>query len=94
MLETPEFKSEDEEAAWWDHNQEAILREFEQAAQDGTLGHGTLASAGLLGATSIHLDPRDAELARSLAEQRGLGYQAYLEMILHQALAQEAAKGV
>jgi len=38
------------------------------------------------------LDPTDVELARTQAEERGLRYQTYLKMVLHQALAQEARK--
>jgi hypothetical protein len=41
-LKTPEFKTEDDEARWWKNNQSLLLNEFEQAAKDGTLSHGTL----------------------------------------------------
>ena len=32
------------------------------------------------------LDPADAELARTQAEQRGLEYEAYVKMLVHEAL--------
>jgi predicted DNA binding CopG/RHH family protein len=41
---------------------------------------------------TIRLDPTDVELARTQAEERGLRYQTYLKMVLHQALTQEASK--
>lgn len=41
--EGKQFKDEAEEAAWWEQNQDALAREFEGAAQDGTLGHGSVA---------------------------------------------------
>ena len=92
MFETPEFKSQEEEANWWDSHKDYILQELEQAAKEGTLGHGTLARAGLTRTTTIRLDPKDIDLARSQAEQRGLKYQTYLKMIIHQALMEEAGK--
>jgi hypothetical protein len=42
-LQTPDFKSEAEEAAWWDSHPDETLALFEQAAKDGALGRGTLA---------------------------------------------------
>ena len=89
-LQTPEFKNEAEEAAWWDSHPDETLAIFEQAAQDGTLGRGTLSRRSQTAATSIRLDAADIELAKSIAQQRGLRYQTYLKMIIHQHLVQEA----
>jgi predicted DNA binding CopG/RHH family protein len=91
-LMTPEFKSEEEEARWWAENQDLLLNEFKAAAKQGTLGRGTLARRGQTPTTTIRLDPSDIELAKIQAEQRGLKYQTYLKMIIHQALQQEAGK--
>jgi predicted DNA binding CopG/RHH family protein len=90
ILETPEFKTEQEEANWWANNQSLLLKEFQQAAKDGTVGRGTLARRGQTPTTTIRLDPADVELAKIQAERRGLRYQTYLKMIIHQALMQEA----
>jgi predicted DNA binding CopG/RHH family protein/uncharacterized DUF497 family protein len=90
-LQTPEFKSEAEEAAWWDDHPDETLALFEQAAQDGTLGRGTLVRRAQTAATSIRLDVADIELAKTLAEKRGLRYQTYLKMIIHQQLLKEAS---
>jgi predicted DNA binding CopG/RHH family protein len=89
-LKTPEFESEAQEAAWWDSHPDETLAVFEQAAKDGTLGRGTLARRSQTAATSIRLDTADIELAKSLASQRGLRYQTYLKMIIHQHLLKEA----
>jgi hypothetical protein len=35
------FKSEEDEANWWDQQQDALAKEFERAAAEGMLGHGT-----------------------------------------------------
>ncbi len=90
IIETPEFKDESEEARWWAKNQGAVLSEFKGSAQDGTLGRGTLMRRGHTPGVTIRLDPADIELARSQAEKRGLRYQTYIKMVLHQALAKEA----
>jgi predicted DNA binding CopG/RHH family protein len=91
-LKTPEFKSEAEEARWYEKNQDALLTEFKDAAKDGTLGQGTLAKRGLTPTTTIRLDKRDIELAKQQAEQRGLRYQTYLKMLIHQALRGEGPR--
>lgn len=96
LLETPHFENEEEEANWWDspEGRAAILKGFEEAKQAGTLGHGTLdrgtlKQRGQTPTTTIRLDPKDIELAKAQAELRGLKYQTYLKMIIHQALRQE-----
>jgi predicted DNA binding CopG/RHH family protein len=89
-LKTPEFKSEKEEAEWFDNNQDELLDQFQKAAKDGTLTRGTLAARrGSIPPTTIRLDPADIELAKVQAQQRGLRYQTYQKMIIHQALTQE-----
>ena len=93
ILKTPEFKSEKEEAEWWDSTEgrAAILKGFEDAQRNGTLKRGTLKKqGGLTPTTTIRLDRGDVELAKAQAEKRGLKYQTYLKSIIHQALRQEA----
>ena len=81
-------------ANWWDSpdGRAEILKGFEQAKQEGTLGRGTLKKRGLTPPITIRLDPKDVELARLQAEERGLRYQTYLRMVIHQALQREATK--
>ena len=93
MLKTPDFKSEQEEAEWWDsaEGRAAILKGFRDAQREGTVGRGTLKKkSGLTPTTTIRLDRQDVELAKAQAEKRGLKYQTYLKSIIHQALRQEA----
>jgi predicted DNA binding CopG/RHH family protein len=85
------FKSEEEEANWWDQNQDALADEFERAASEGTLSHGTAARKGATPTTTIRLAPEDILLARTQAEKRGLRYQTYLKMVIHEALRSEVA---
>jgi len=86
----PDFQSEAEEAKWWFDHQDEILGDFERAAEDGTLLRGDSARVKALPTTTIRLDPADIELARVQAEKKGLKYQTYLKMILHEALTKEA----
>jgi predicted DNA binding CopG/RHH family protein len=85
----PDFQSEAEEAKWWFDHQDELLEDFKEAAAIGTLGRGTAARLGGLPTTTIRLDPIDIQLAREQAEKRGLKYQTYIKMLLHEALARE-----
>jgi predicted DNA binding CopG/RHH family protein len=85
----PEFENEDQEAQWWAKNPDLILARFESAAAENRLGRGTAARRGLTPTTTIRLDPGDISRAKNLAERRGLKYQTYLKMLIHQALTQE-----
>lgn len=86
------FRSEAEEADWWDKNQDALAGEFERAAAAGTLSHGTAARKGNTPTTTIRLDPNDVAKARIQAERRGLRYQTYLKMLIHDALREIEAQ--
>lgn len=86
----PDFKSEAEEAEWWDSHQDESIAAFTKASAEGRLGSGTVAGRTGLPTTTIRLDPVDIQLAREQAEKRGLKYQTYLKMVIHEALAREA----
>jgi hypothetical protein len=99
----PKFANEDEEAKWWFENQELIADEFEKAAKEGRLGRGGIrrlfAEKGIpfkepkpTPTTTIRLDPDDIAKARVQAAERGLRYQTYLKMIIHEALLKEEAR--
>src|SRR5690242_13655241 len=93
----PVFKTEAQEAEWWAKNQSLIADRFEQAKAARKLGHGTVARvarerAGQSGASptiTIRLAEDDLTRARTLAAEKGLRYQTYLKMLLHQALKSE-----
>jgi predicted DNA binding CopG/RHH family protein len=89
-LPTPKFKDEAEEAAWWDSHPDETLAMFRQAATDGTLGRSTLSRRSRTAATSIRLDTADIELAKAQADKRGIRYQTYLKMLIHQGLIRES----
>jgi len=94
-LKVPKFATEAEEAKWWFDNQDKLLDEFKKAVKAGTLGRGGVrrlfAERGISFSepkptTTIRLDPVDIALARMQAAGRGLRYQTYLKMIIHEAL--------
>ena len=100
-LKIPKFATEAEEAKWWFDNDDKIFVEFQKAANEGRLGHGGIrrlfAEKGIAfkepkptPTTTIRLDPDDIAEARVQAARRGLRYQTYLKMIVHEAL--ETAK--
>jgi predicted DNA binding CopG/RHH family protein len=92
-LKVPKFKTERDEADWWVENQDQLAQRFEQAATEGKLGRGTVARRGNTPTTTIRLDPEDIAKARFHAERKGLKYQTYLKMLIHQALHQEEFQG-
>jgi len=99
-LKIPKFATEAEEAKWWHENEDLIFKEFQRAAKEGRLGRGgakrLFAEKGIpfkepkpTPTTTIRLDPGDIAKARVQAAERGLRYQTYLKMILHEALRAE-----
>ena len=85
-LKNKTFANESEEAAWWEANEDALLEEFKKATAEGRVGIGTLVKRQALPSTTIRLDPEDIAKARVQAAERGLRYQTYLKMIIHEAL--------
>jgi hypothetical protein len=92
----PEFPSEAEEAAWWDSHQEMIEGRFLQAAAAGALGHSRVAKKATAGTTSglsptltLRVPESDISRARALAARKGLRYQTYLRMLIHEGLERE-----
>jgi len=96
-LKIPKFATEAEEAKWWFENDGKIFEEFKRAAKEGRLGRGGVrrlfAERGIpfreptpTPTTTIRLDPDDIAKARVQAAERGLRYQTYLKMIIHEAL--------
>ena len=93
ILEMPRFATEQEEAEWWDRHPDFLLQELVQAKAEGRLGHGTAikkaAERQAAKSTTIRLDPSDISLAKIQAERKGLRYQTYLKMLIHEALGRE-----
>jgi len=84
----PKFKSEKEEADWWDAHPEVITELFLQAKKEGRLKRLPPAR-GATRSVTIRLAVHDVERAQQLADKRGLPYQTFIKMLLHQALEKE-----
>jgi predicted DNA binding CopG/RHH family protein len=85
----PNFRSEDEEVAWHDRTHEAIL---DFAIEHGLPGKRP--ARGVTRPTSLRLPAADIARARKLAADRGLPYQTYLKMLIHQTLKKEQRRAV
>jgi predicted DNA binding CopG/RHH family protein len=88
-LKIPKFECEADEANWLYENRENLAAAFLKAAQDGQVQQETLKQRGATPPTTIRLAPEDISRARTLAERRGLRYQTYLKMLIHEALERE-----
>jgi len=93
-LEVPRFGSEAEEAQWWFDHRDETADLMENGVAEGRTSSldAVLANRRIGGSTptvSIRIDQDDLARARVQAEKRGLRYQTYLKMILHEALERE-----
>src|SRR5271169_2843543 len=84
----PNFKSEKEEAEWWDAHPEVVTALFLKAKKEGKIKRLPVVR-GATRSTTIRLPIADIETAQQIAEKRGLPYQTYLKGLLHQALERE-----
>ncbi len=77
QLETPEFKNEAEEAAWWDEHSDmltSLLVKYGHRAPVKTQS------------VTIRLPVRDVERARKIARKNGVGYKTLIGSLLHDAV--------
>jgi predicted DNA binding CopG/RHH family protein len=88
----PRFKSETEEAEWWDAHPEVVTALFLKAKKEGKIKRLPVIR-GATRSTTIRLPIADIETAQQLAERHGLPYQTYLKGVLHQALERERKAG-
>lgn len=95
-LVVPKFKTEAEEAAWWDRHMDVVEENLIEAVESGTARQGTaqrvLAEARESKNITIRMPLADIERARRLSAKKGLGYQTYMKMLLHESLNQEETR--
>jgi len=96
-LVVPSFQNEKQEAAWWDkHRTEAeadlrrAMRERRTVSVKQVLSQSRRKKELL--PVTIRLAGEDIATARSLAESKGIGYQAYIKLLLREALRREAGR--
>ena len=84
----PRFKSEKEEAEWWDAHPDVITELFLKAKKEGRIKRLPVVR-GATKSVTIRMSIGDIDAAQELAEKRGLPYQTYIKGLLHQALERE-----
>ncbi|HEY8057039.1 MAG TPA: hypothetical protein VIE13_14130 [Terriglobales bacterium] len=94
-LEVPAFHSEAEEAKWWDTHTKEVDDLIRRAEAAGAVTHGevALALASPTRITTIRLPEVTIAKARGLAARKGLRYQTYLKMLIHEGINREDQAG-
>ena len=96
-LSIPSFESEKQEAAWWERNRARVEADLRLAMRE----HRTISLKDVLAKAkrkkellpvTIRLASEDIDTARQLAAGKGIGYQTYIKLVLHEALRKEAGR--
>ena len=88
-IAVPKFKSEREEAQWWDAHSEVVTALFLKAKKEGLIER-LPRIPGATKSVTIRLPITDLETAQEIADKRGLPYQTFIKGLLHQALERES----
>ena len=95
-LVIPSFKTEKEEAVWWDQHQMQVESNLRAAIREKR----TISLADVLARARqkeesrvmIDLPNEDVAVARKLATDQGVEYQTYIRTLLHEVLQKEIAR--
>ena len=94
-LVVPKFPSEKDKARWWDEHMDVVEHNLIDALEKGRAQKGTaerlIREARQSKNITIRIPVADIERARLLSAKKGLGYQTYMKMLLHEALNYEQA---
>ena len=94
-LVIPSFSDERKEAAWWERHRENLEADLRAAMRGGK----TISLQEVLQQAkrkneqkpvTIRLATEDIATAKQLAGDKGIGYQTYIKLLLHEALRKEA----
>ncbi len=80
----PKFRTEAAEAEWWDSHPEVATEVMKRAIKSGKARR-----AVPLKSVTMRLPAPDIQSAQDLAQKKGLPYQTYIKMLLHEALEKE-----
>jgi len=84
QITIPKFRSESAEAEWWDTHPEVATEIMRRALKSGKAKR-----AVPLKTVTMRLPVPDIKAAQDLAHEKGLPYQTYIKMLLHEALQKE-----
>lgn len=99
VLQMPKFRNEGEEADWWasPSGRAYVKQKSTEAQSKGTKPKGSSLVATLNKKSSvqiaIRLSAADLAQAREIAERRGIGYQTFLKMLVHEGIVRETRHG-
>jgi predicted DNA binding CopG/RHH family protein len=89
-IKPPLFENEAQEAQWWDEHRPEVEENLATAMKEGSVPRGNaqrlLKEARASKNITIRMSLADLERARELSARRGLAYQTYMQMLLHEAL--------
>lgn len=89
----PKFATEDEEARWWATAEGRKFLKSQPAAKPRQSRQGSTLVNQLSRAGSVQIALRlpapDLAKAREIAEQKGIGYQTLIKMLVHEGLRRE-----
>ena len=89
----PKFASEAEDARWHNRHRRKLESAVAHRIQEGpTLTMRQAAARVGTQPVTMRLATQDIDTARGLAAQKGIGYQTYIKMLLHEALRREAGE--
>lgn len=92
-LAVPKFATEAEEAKWWDEHMDVVGENLIAGLKNGTAHRGGprrgLQERGESRNITIRMPLTDLQAAQEMAQKKGLPYQTYMKMLLHQALEKE-----
>ena len=84
QIAIPKFRTEAEEAVWWDSHPEVATEIMRRAIKSGKARRPVP-----LKTVTMRLPVPDLKTAQDLAHDKGLPYQTYIKMLLHEALQRE-----
>ena len=84
QITIPKFRTEAEEAQWWDTHPGAATEIMQRALKSGKARR-----AVPLKTVTMRLPVPDIKSAQDLAHEKGLPYQTYIKMFLHEALKKQ-----
>jgi predicted DNA binding CopG/RHH family protein len=90
-LVVPSFRSEAEEAEWYQAHKREVEGDFLRAWKEGRTFRKSPKNPALRPIT-IRLPVDDIQRAQKQASERGVGYQTYIRMILRDALRGKARR--
>lgn len=83
----PEFRKVEEEAGWWESRKgKRIAAALMERAVEA---HKVKRRKVLLKTVTMRLPEPDIEAAKDIAYRKGLPYQTYIKMLLHEAIERE-----